>query len=256
MRTTWVTLVLVLASGCGNDGMDKGNGGGDASVNNGPDAKSFRDAPPTSNAMITITGTASERNASGGGALSGVKIEAFRNADESTPIATTTTDGFGNYSLTIQTNGESVDGYLKATLNQFVTTYLYPPYPLAEDFDMATVIMVKPATWDQLSNIAQGDQEPGKGLVGLVITDGANPVGGATASSNPASNPTPRYNEMVGTFVLPTANAQVTYTDGVAYLFNLPPGQVTVSAAKAGSTFKSHSVKAWADELVTTVIVP
>ncbi|HEY5948210.1 MAG TPA: hypothetical protein VIV40_22090 [Kofleriaceae bacterium] len=252
MRTIWVAVVCAAIAACGSDGKDKGSS--DAAMN-GPDAKRFLDAPPTMNEMITITGNASERSAQGGGALAGVKIEAFRNSDETTAIAATTTDGQGNYSLVIPTNGEAIDGFLKATLNQFKTTYLYPPYALGMDFSGATVIMVKPATYDLLFNATSTTPMPGKGLVAMVITDNTNPVAGAVATSTPAT-PDVHYNEMVGTFVLPTANATSTYTDGIAYLFNLAPGQVTVSATKTGMTFASHAAKAWADELTTTVIVP
>ena len=42
---------------------------------------------------------------------------------------------------------------------------------------------------------------------------------------------------------------------GVSHPANAP-GEVTVSATKTGLTFASHEVKAWADNLTTTVIVP
>jgi hypothetical protein len=95
----------------------------------------------------------------------------------------------------------------------------------------------------------------GKGLVAMVVTDGTNPVAGAVATSTP-STPDDHYNEMVGTFVVPTANASSTFTDGIAYLFNLPEGQVTVGATKANMTFASHPLKVWPGDIVTTVIVP
>jgi hypothetical protein len=256
MRNLWAALISVgFVVGCGSDGKDKGNT--DASVGNGPDAKQFLDAPPTMNAMITISGQATSRDTSGSAPQANVTIEAFRNSNENTPIATTTTDAQGNYSLTIQTNGEAVDGFLKATKTGFVTTYLYPPYPLMMDYANAPVLMVSPMTYDALCNLAQAGcaRGDGIGLIGLVVTDGANPVGGATVSSTPAANPI-RYNALVGTLVLPSTTATSTYTDGVAYLFNLPPGQVTVSATKTGSQFASHGLKAWANELTTTVIVP
>jgi hypothetical protein len=256
MRNHWVAVIIVALVGCGNDGKDKG--GTDASVNNGPDAKEFRDAPPTMTVQVTVSGQATERTAQGSTPAVGVKIEAFRNADEATAIASTTTDAQGNYSITVQTNGESIDGFLKATKTGFVTTYLYPPYPLMMDFANASVLMITADTYDALCNLGQamcahGD---GKGLIGLVVTDGTNPVSGAMVSSTPATTPPARYNAMVGTLVLPSATANSTYTDGIAYLFNLPPGQVTVSATKVGQTFASHAVKAWPDELTTTVIVP
>src|SRR5687768_761255 len=118
----WV-LVCVALAGCGSD--DKGNGGGNADANGGgggADAKQFLDAPATTVTEVTVSGTATERDAQGGGVLAGVIIEAYRNANEGTPIAMTTTDGFGKYSLTIQTNGESIDGYLKATKTGLLTT--------------------------------------------------------------------------------------------------------------------------------------
>jgi hypothetical protein len=46
----------------------------------------------------------------------------------------------------------------------------------------------------------------------------------------------------------------VTGADGVAYIFSVPAGKVTVSAAKAGSTFHAHAITARADQVTTTVI--
>ncbi len=254
MKTTWVALLCVALVGCGDDGGGS-NPTGDAG-SSGPDAKQFLDAPPTQTVEVTVSGQATSQSAQGSQPQAGVTIEAFRKADENTPIATTVTDAQGNYSLTIQTNGESIDGFLKATKTGFKTTYLYPPYPLTMDFDNASVIMVTPDTWDTLSIIADGDQMAGNAFVALIVTDGANPVGGAKVTSNPAPTPETRYNALAGTVALPSSTAMETHTDGVAYLFNLPPGEVTVSATKTGMTFSSHDVKAWADQLTTTVIVP
>ena len=54
----------------------------------------------------------------------------------------------------------------------------------------------------------------------------------------------------------PSQTATSTYTDGVAYLFNETPGEITVSAMHPSMTFASHGLKAWPDVLTTTVIVP
>jgi hypothetical protein len=258
MRNVWVALICVVAVGCGSD--DNGGGGNnnvDAAVNNMPDAPGFLDAPPTNVAMITVSGTAEEISANGSGALAGVLIEAFRNGNENMVIASTTTDGLGNYSLTIETKGEKVDGYLKATKTGFKTTYLYPPYALDMDFNNASVFMVKPDTWDTLSLVAQAMQQEGNGIVALIVSDGSSmPIEGAKINSTPVASPPERYNAMVGTYTLPSTMASMTYTDGIGYLFNLPPGKVTVGATKGAMQFKSHQVKAWANELTTTVIVP
>jgi hypothetical protein len=251
-------MVLVFAAACGSDDNGGGNGSGthDAAIPL-PDAPRFLDAPATNVAQITVSGTAEEISTSGSGALAGVLIEAFRNGDETTPIASTTTDGLGDYSLTIDTNGEQIDGFLKATKTGFKTTYLYPPYPLEQDFTMASVFMIKQSTFETLHLAAGATEMMGKGTIALIVTDGANPVAGTKVTSTPAPTPPDaRYNAMVGTLTLPSSTAMTTHTDGIAYLFNLPPGKVMVGAQKTGMMFKSHQVKAWPDELTTTVVVP
>lgn len=251
---TRVVLALAMGAliGCGNSGNDKGSS--DANTGGGADGKQFHDAPPTMASMITVSGTATARDMNGATPLAGVTIEGFRNSDEANAIAVTTTDAQGNFSLTIQTNGESLDGFLKAIKTGYLDTYLYPPYPLMMDYGMAPVIMVTQSTYDTLDTIAQGHQQPGNAFVALVVTDGANPVAGAMASSTPTASVT-RYNAMVGAYVLPSSTATSTYTDGIAYLFNVPPGQVTVNAT-GSMTFASHGLKAWPDVLTTSVIVP
>ncbi len=78
MRILLAVSVCAALAACGNDGKDKG--GTDASVNPGPDAKQFQDAPPTQTVQVTVSGQATERTAQGSSPAVGVKIEAFRNA--------------------------------------------------------------------------------------------------------------------------------------------------------------------------------
>ena len=121
---------------------------------------------------------------------------------------------------------------------------------------MAPVNMIATGDYDVLSTIAQGNQLPGNGLIALVVVNGSaatsTPVAGATVSSNPAAT-VYRYN-LNG---LPNVNATSTAVDGVAYMFNVRPDvPVTVSAVKTGTTFKSHGLKAWPDQLTTTLVTP
>jgi hypothetical protein len=246
--------MVVLVAACGNDNKDGVLPHIDASADSFVDP--YRDAPPTSTVEVTVSGRATAPSMTGSMPLTGVVITAYRNADEATPLAMTTTDGNGDYTITIQTMGESIDGYLKATRTGYLDTYLYPPFPLMMDYSNASILMVTEGTYGTLSTLAQGDQQVGKGLVGLVVTDGTAPVAGAIVTSTPATPGMTKYNAMVGSFVLPSATATSTYTDGVAYLFNVAPGQVTVSATHPSMTLASHGLKVRADVLTTTVIVP
>lgn len=203
--------------------------------------------------MITITGTATEQRVGSPRPIADAMIAGFRNSDETTPLAMTTTNAQGEFTLVINTNGEAIDGYLKATKAGLKDTYLYPPAPVAAD-TTAPIFMVTQGTFDTLKNVAGVPNQPGTGAIALVVVDGptaqSSPVAGAMVSSTPAG--TYRYN-MNG---FPSSTATSTSTDGLGYVFNVPAGQVTVSATKSGTTFVSHAVKARADELTTTLITP
>jgi hypothetical protein len=230
-------VIFVLAS-CGGGG---GGGGGHV------------DAPPSVPAMIKISGTATQQSTGTPAAAPGVAVAAFRNSDENTPVAMTTTDASGNYMLMITTNGMPLDGFLKATKSGNADTYLYPPAPLVADFAMASINELDTNLYQTVSQTI-GRGQPGQGMIALEVTDTATPpatVGGVAVTSSPAA----AHTGYTGTFMgLPDINATATMTDGRAFLFGLAPGQVTVSATKTGVTFKSHALKIHADAFTTTVI--
>jgi len=231
--TVAIPLVFVLAA-CGDDG-----GGGSA------------DAPPNVPAMITVSGTATERGATGSTPLNGATIAAYRNSDPNTAVVSAMTDASGMYTLTISTNGVALDGYLKATYNGVLDTYLYPPRPLVADFAGASVFMVSANTLDLLSNLlCRNQQDLAKGVIAVLVSDAADmPVAGAMVSSMPAAA---KYCYNSGGN--PSQNATMTDTDGIGYMLNVTAGEVTVSASKSGSTFSSHKVNARANSLTTTII--
>src|SRR2546422_816901 len=72
-------------------------------------------------ATITVTGTAAAPGLGGSTPAPGVAVGAFRNSDENTAVAMATTDGSGNYTLTITTNGQPLDGFVKATKSGYET---------------------------------------------------------------------------------------------------------------------------------------
>ncbi|NVB83357.1 MAG: hypothetical protein HOV81_33605 [Kofleriaceae bacterium] len=241
-----ILLAFALASIVPACGGDDGGGGGGGQA----------DAPSNVPAMITVTGTAKEVGLTGTTPLAGVTVAAYRNGNDTDAVAMATTDSSGNYTLTITTNGQALDGYVKATLAQYVDTYLYPPFALAENFDGASLNMVKPATFGVLANTAcRANQDSGKGTIAVIVASApdtsAAAVEGATVSSTPAATKY-CYN---GTSGAPDFMATATAADGIGYMFNVT-GDVTVSAMKTGSTCNSHKVNARAGALTTTLIVP
>jgi len=239
--TTRLACVLLLTSlvACGGDDNNTPtDGAGSGSGSNAP-------------AMITVTGKAQENTGTATNPLAGVMIAAYSNTDENTPVATATSDTSGNYTLTITTGGHALDGYIKATIANYLDTYLYPPTALAADFSGASLNIIKQSTYDLVSNLCQGNQMGTNGGVAVEVVDSAMmPVGGATVASTPAAMKY-CYNASNG---FPSGSATATNTDGLAYMFNLT-GQATVTATATGKTFISHGLKARAGALTTTLIM-
>src|SRR5512138_2431829 len=201
-------------------------------------------------ATVTVSGTAVEVSAAGMKPLAGVLVGAYNAANETTAVVTTMTDATGNYSLEIPKLDKPVDGFLKATKDGFMVTYLYPPAALAGDFDKASINMVTTQTFSLLANnLCNANQDMAKGAIGVLVVDTAGAaIGGAMVSSTPAAS-TYCYNANG----LPTSSATMTAADGIAYMFNVT-GNATVSATKAGTTFKPHGVNAHPGALTTTLI--
>jgi hypothetical protein len=231
-------FVISMLAACGDDGGG-GTGGVDASFD-----------APVAPATITVTGQADSIGLGGRSPEEGIVVTAHRNSDEATVVATATSGADGKFTMTIETGGVALDGYLLAKGGNFKDTYLYPPGPLAADTDQATCLMLTQGTFDAVSTLAGADQEPGKGWIGVLVVDGTNTaVAGATVTSTPEG--IVRYNGDSGR---PEADATSTQPDGIGYIFNLTAGNVTVGAEKAGSTFTSHPVNARADQVTLTIV--
>jgi hypothetical protein len=253
------SLLFTLVVACGGDSKSTGSDAapvGDAA--SGTDAASTDAGGSPVPAMIVISGSALEQPTMAG--VKNATIAAYRNGNDTTPVAMTTTDmsGTGTFALTISTGGVALDGYLKATADGFMDTYLYAPAPIADN-TVAPVNMVKPAIFTVLSGVAQVTQDPAKGVIVLIVVSGTTAdsmaVMGATVSSTPASDV--RYSGSNGLPTPITATTMSTAIDGRAYMFNVPAStSVTVSATKSGSTFTSHGLKAVAGAFTTTLITP
>lgn len=223
-----LAMILALGACGGSDG-----GGVDA---------------PNVPATINVSGVASEITISGREPVEGVTVEAYREG-EAAVVASGTSNAQGAYTIVVTTGGKALDGYLLARHSPHLNTYLYPPAPLFADTNAATVLLLTQGTFDAAASFAQENQDPAKGWIGVMVVDAANmPVADVTVTSSPAG--TVKYNRGG----LPDPDATTADTDGIAYIFNVAPGKVTVSASKTGATFNSHPLNARAGEITTTLI--
>lgn len=232
MRSAYLIAALGLV-GCGDDG----GSAVDAAV-----------VPMT----VTVSGTTFDVGLGGRTPIGGVMLEVYEEGG-TTPVTMATSATDGTYSLTITTNGDALDGYLVGKLAGKKDTYLYPPGTLTADITGATVLMLSQQIFDASFSLAQVTADNSKGWIGVQVFDSSMMgVAGVTVSSQPAG--TVRYNGSGG---LPTGASQTTtMADGIGYIFNVGPGDVTLSASGGGQTFKSHRVNARAGQVTTTLIQP
>jgi hypothetical protein len=264
MRSVRFLVPLLFLVACSDDNdnkvTDAGPSGGIDAPSGGSDAASV-DAPAGS---ITVSGTATEQVISGTPKpAANIVVAAYANSNETTPVATTKADANGHFSLTVNTGGAALDGYLKAssdttnapTSAQYVDTYLYQPVPLTASFDGAAINMLTPGLFAAVAGIGGFDPST-QGLVALEVVDSIiaqTPIAGAKITSTPAAT---KYGYTSGGLPSPVdpANDNGTAADGRGFFFGLTPGQVVVNATKAGLTFKPTTLKVRANAFTTTLI--
>jgi hypothetical protein len=237
MRRAFLVLVIPVAA-CGGD-------------SSGP-APGFEclgaPIPTTAPATIVVSGQI-RQNALSPNALGSAIITAFRiGATDSLAVDTSNTPGF--YSLSITTGSTPVNGYLRVTHSGYVDTYAYPSRPLFAD--LATNVLMPTSNELAFLGTAVGVmQAAGNGFIGVIVKDcNGTAVAGATVTTSPAG--TVRYN--AGS--TPSPSAASTSSDGVAYVFNVTAGNVTVRANGGGHTLLQHIVNARADVVTLTEIQP
>lgn len=204
--------------------------------------------PMTAPALVNVSGSVQDIISSS--AISGASVKAFRVGDTTT-LASTTTTTPGAYSVGITSGGTPVNGYLHVSDGgTHMDAYVYPAVPLATNLT-EDVKMVTSSEFAVFAAAAGITPVAGDGVIVVVVTDcqGAY-VSGATVTSTPAG--TVRYN-VAGT---PSSTATVTSADGIAYIANVAPGDVTIKATASGVTMRQHVVGAYANAVTLTAIQP
>jgi hypothetical protein len=204
--------------------------------------------PTTAPALVSVNGQI-RANALAPNALSGAIVTALRVGATDT-LAVDTSDTPGMYSVSITTGGVPVNGYLKVTHSGQLDTYAYPAVPLAGNLT-TNVLMPTSNELSFLGTAVGVTQSVDSGFIGVIVKDclGAT-VAGATVSTTPPGRV--KYNS--GS--TPSQTATATSTDGVAYVFNTAPGDVTVRASFGGMQLRQHVVTARAGTVTLTEIQP
>lgn len=263
----FVLCLTVLFAACSSDDSKSDT---DAPVGPTPDAPSEVDAyvpdvpppahlaclgddyPNTAPATITISGAAAYQSNSGQlTALGDANIKILGTSGGL--LNEHTTDNTGQFAISVPTSGVAVEGYIHGTHNNYIDSYVFPPYAMWEDFSSALVLFTNRGQIDLITLIAGADNwDPTKGIVAVRVSDCDNQELAGASISTPAGL-TPIY--MNGNF--PSSTATATDDSGLAFFVNAEPGSFTVNVTSAeGFPLRPNVFEARGGALNTTVVVP
>ncbi len=207
--------------------------------------------PTTAPATLTVAGGVVDQGASGQKPISGATVDGYATQTSTTSIASTTSGPTGAFSLDLTTGGIPLDGYLKLSKAGELDTYLYPNQPLVADQAKLAGVMVTSGTFSGLALLAGVTQEPAKGFTAVAVLDcsGASVAGAIVTTS---AGGTTKYNGTAG----PSSTAAATGVDGLAYVFNMTPGDATVMVTVGGKAYRTHHIFTRTGAFTTTLATP
>lgn len=206
-----------------------------------PDAPSYdfscagTTAPTSAPAMISINGMTQQLGMSGPQPLADVTVDLFA-VGTPTALSHVTSDANGAFSASVPSGGAPLNAYLRGSAPMYRTTLTFPDAPFTAAQVSVPVLMVSQQIFDLLTTqVADVDQDDANnGAMFITIVDCAGtPIDGANLS-------VAKSGAQVGEqFDLGKLAPQAA---GSFFVFNVPDGEVEISAELGTHTLRSHRV--------------
>lgn len=249
--------------GAGADASDMSDASVDGSLDAGADATpgdapSYdfsclgNAAPTTAPVQIMVTGTAQDINLFSQmfEGVANATVAAYRANETAIVGASDVTDAQGNFAFTI-TNAQQtpIDGYLAASAAGKRNVRVYPASPISENLSMVPILLLSSSNFELIrSQVAMKPQSAANGTVGLLVVDCANqPIAGATISVIQGNV---EYADDAHTWDASQ------FQPGAFLVYDVPPGDVVVSATYNGQALRAHTVKSVAQTTTNTIVRP
>jgi hypothetical protein len=241
------SLIAVALAACSS--APAGGGGVDSSVGDpvdpgtvsgtpvsGPDFACLSHPPQTIAVdPMTLAGTVQAVTMTGTTPVGAAELQLFH-AGTPDVLAHTQSDATGAFSTgAFVSGGHPLQAYLKATKQDYRTTFFYPPFPFTRNATSLPLPMISDALFDTVRtslHASQDDKHHGVLLVAVADCQG-QPVAGATLSVI-------HGNSQVGTIY--NLGTIVPTSAGVYLVFDVPDGKVTVSASFGTTQLPAHDV--------------
>lgn len=249
------SLALVFVIACGRVDFDTLARQADASgpaVDTAPPTLGPCAAPVTAPDPLTVTGTTIDfPSFATSQGVADITVTAF-DATTGDMLASTTSDGSGNYVLAIH-GGSARPLRFELANTQFLTTEQF-----TGDYVAADVSGYKSPLWNDgglgaVYGAADVTRNDGSGNLNVqIMTCGGSPIAGATVTLDPPAGAL----EYLASNAQPTPSATATEAMyGAAVGFNVPPGSVTVTAMAPSATFDPVSVAVTGGEFTDVIVV-
>ena len=215
-------------------------------------------APTTADAMVTISGTATEVSIQGMAPsiapLADAAVVACKgDCLGQNRLATATSDMNGAFTLgPIATGGTPLPGYVNMTHANDRTVFAYPATPVTTNVVGVPVLTFTPAVVQALALVGC-TQSDANGMLGIVATDCAETR--ITDSTNIALSVKQNGTDVAGTTTI-DAGQLSNMAAGLFIVCNVPPGTTNVGAAYRGTGMLAHDVEVTAGTTTETQVRP
>jgi hypothetical protein len=179
--------------------------------------------------------------------LADALLEAFRSLKTREPVAKTSTDRAGDYSLDVPTAMMPWGGFLRLSATGRIPFVIFPAHPLTRNGTFETPPLYGQAIWELLQTFGGVVQDPGKGAVLVGVRDCAGrPVSGAVIG---ISTPGQVLYADSGSPAVPSTSQTATSDNGLAFAFNVPAGEVGVRVSASSRADDVRTVTAFPGEI-------
>ncbi len=188
-------------------------------------------APPT----ITVSGTVTEITAVASEPLSGAMLEVHP-VPSGNAVANGFSDASGSYSMSVQTGGKPFNGFVVANGSGDLPVSVFPSRPFDSNTELAVTMITQQTLMLAGETVGISIVSTDTQFAIVIVDCDGTPLAGATLTS---ASGTVRY----GSGGLPSQSALSTDTTGEVFVFNVVPGDFTVSGLAAnGDPLRSHTV--------------
>jgi hypothetical protein len=210
--------------------------------------------PPTPDDPIVLTGLITGLPGAGGTEpLPTASVAGYKRTDTTTPIATGTVDGAAMYTLSAPTAGAPLDGFVRFAAPNYLPTNLFAPDPLRKSATINSPPLFGTGLISLLELVGDYLTEAGTGIVLFRVVDCDNKsVEGATVTLDPPGGLL-RY-AAAGDQPIPSKQQMKTSSNGTVFIFNRPPGPMTIKVDYMGTKLQDNTVLVFDTQVTSTLV--